>query len=277
MPQQKIYLFASEIAALIGSNRFLTPEEAFEKVFVRHHLSEKSLRERIIDKKVDEICQTVVFVDKEESKKGFIEQTNIEEKRLEDFLQKKKAKKNNQQSKIEETFEMRDNICKTEEEEEEEKEEKEKEEEEENLSSSDEEILEQEVLQEVRAEITKRHGILSEKEENLEGSQRSFSKKLFSIGQFDFVLVGKVDGYSKKQITELKTRKFRLAYRYWPNEFVQIQMYLFLSNCPTALFIEKCREKKYCQIVQRDETKINNMLSLLQNSCQSHFNQKDLV
>ena len=134
----------------------------------------------------------------------------------------------------------------------------------------DEEVtLIKQVAENAKKQINCTIGVRAEKthveNKKIAHTQRSFSRRIPGT-QNRFVLFGKVDGYDTKlnQVIEIKTRKRRLNRRLWPNEFVQVMCYMYMSGALTTKLIEKCGEKSYERVYHFNESEWSDIQGKLQ-------------
>lgn len=66
-------------------------------------------------------------------------------------------------------------------------------------------------------------------------------------------LYGKVDGITETHVIEIKTRQKRLWKRLWPQELVQVYVYMFLTERDRCTFIEQCRGESFEDEIVWDE------------------------
>lgn len=134
-------------------------------------------------------------------------------------------------------------------------------------------LLTPKVIRQAEREIVMNNGRLSEREESFITTQKSFRKDLFRIHNISFVLVGRIDGVDRStgRLVELKTRYRMLRERCWPNEKIQMEMYLWMSGENEIMFIEKYQDKRYEEIIKRSETSISHTLAQLKIRCLDHF------
>jgi hypothetical protein len=96
----------------------------------------------------------------------------------------------------------------------------------------------------------------------LEGTQKSYKKPVGGG-----VLYGKVDGIrrttaKRTELIEIKSRmaKFKGIERW---EMVQVQLYLYLTDLTTCLFVESCKERVRCYRIQKNEVYIKAVMGEL--------------
>ena len=121
--------------------------------------------------------------------------------------------------------------------------------------------------------IKNEHCILNhiKNEVNIVDYQKSYRKMLNT--KIKFCLYGKIDGLLKFKdnqygILEIKIRNKTAGIR--QQDYVQIQMYLFISNLDKSLIAEHCDENINIYYIHKDETFINEILdniTELINSC----------
>jgi len=109
------------------------------------------------------------------------------------------------------------------------------------------------------------------KETGIQGNQQSFSKFIFH-GDYKYKIFGRVDGIDdeKKRVIEIKSRKNRLYSKIFCQEYIQIQIYMFLSDLSECQFIESHGNERYEEIVSYDAEFVSDVLDAL-SACLSAF------
>jgi len=105
--------------------------------------------------------------------------------------------------------------------------------------------------------------------DNTPNSQKRFSKDLG-----DFIMIyGRVDGYDpeKKQVIEYKYRTKQRAGRIWESEYVQLQVYMWLTDSPTSQFVETFGCHRFEKQVAWDAVYWENVYQELVNVLESAF------
>jgi CRISPR/Cas system-associated exonuclease Cas4 (RecB family) len=88
--------------------------------------------------------------------------------------------------------------------------------------------------------------------------------RLVSIEGAEFYLFGRVDAMTTDgKVVEVKSRKKPFRDVIWPNDMVQIQIYLYLTDSKECEFWEFFEKSSRMRIVERDESRIDEYLKAI--------------
>ena len=107
------------------------------------------------------------------------------------------------------------------------------------------------------SDIDCERGVLAEahvvRERGIASSQCTF-RRVLQMGDQSVVLFGKTDGVTEGGIpVEIKNRRTKIFRRHWPQETVQMHVYMYMAKTDTCVFIESCKgHDVFEQVVEWD-------------------------
>lgn len=292
----KVFLFVSDISTLLGVSRY-NPQNCFERLFKKYDLKtierikiESSNKIQEISKLKEDLNIKTVELDKKLSEKLVTKRQYDMEKekiRKEDFkltkdldntqesidlltlskqeyIEKKIGKDNidtiksakSLAEKTEKTKELKKQL-----------------EDKTDLSADTIQLINKEIKNLINTE----HGIeresnaiqTFEKIENvkLNTSQDFFKCSVYTIGNTEYYLGGKLDGIHKDYIVEVKNRTKQFFYKIRDYEMIQIQLYMYILNYKRAKLVERLNQKIKIHDIERDDVLLSEILTKINIFC----------
>lgn len=232
-----ICFFASEIANLTGRNRFVAAQDAFKKVMVRHDLAQDdgptlTCDQLILKKSLKRLIVSTPG-QHNQSPHGSALSMLLQ---VRDGALRSHSTSNAAQVSLSTAISIPCDLQMT-------------------LQNAEPSVLHV-ILDDIKAELHQENGIRVEEKTNLQGSQKKFSLVIGRTlqSQRRVLLFGRIDGIDPLtgHIIELKTRSSRLYRRYWLNEYVQMQCYMYLTKTSTLQFVEKFEDNTFSKMVLFD-------------------------
>ena len=233
----KICIYASEIAALIGQNRWVTSDEAFQKVLSRISVNPKKIVEKMQNSDDPRLRKTAVAIQENAAKEVECREIVEELSTHVDVVES-----------LPETA-SRVEICKARDD---------------SIASLPTPTCEKETraLRTVTGQIHCAAGQRVEKvvvaEKKIENNQKAYFKDVAFKNRgirYEYVIFGRTDGVDGDTLVEIKNRK-QLWRKAFDQERTQINTYLFLTDLTKCRFIETCSASTYEEVISFDANKL---------------------
>ena len=233
----KICIYASEIAALIGQNRWVTSDEAFQKVLSRISANPKKVIIKMQNSDDPKLRKTAVAIQENAAKevecREIVEELSTHVDVVESLPQTA--------SRVE--------ICKARDL---------------AIESLPTPTCERETraLKVVTGKIHCAAGQRTEAivvvEKKIENNQKAYFKDVAFKNRgirYEYVIFGRTDGVNDETLVEIKNRK-KLWKKAFDQERTQINTYLFLTDLTRCRFIETCSASTYEEVISFDANKL---------------------